>query len=812
MGRRNLNKNKKPRKASFFKRKGFIYFMLFTLLIGVLLLLVGYFAFNIMTEEYRERAEGYDLSKIDDVEVKSLILDRKGREIGRIFVENRDKISIDDVPENMINALVSGEDQRFFTHDGVDRQGVLRAVYLNFRAGRQTQGASTLTQQLARNAFHLKEEADERGEGGLARKAVEAYLAIRISKEYSKREVLEFYLNRIPFGSGFYGIRSASLGYFGKEPKDLTVSECASLVGCIKNPTRISPLNSLEENKKARNQVLRRLIAEELLPAKEGTALMDEPVVINPKPIRRGTSHLYERVAGAVRKQLGEAALTEGGFKIYTTIDLDVQREMERSLQARLTAVEGREGYSHSRYESYRKSDGSPKYLQGAGVMIDNNNGSILAYVGGRDFTHSQYDFVRSGRKPLGTAFLPFVYATAIEKGNSTVLRLEDGPMDNRSVMVDGREGILGEWGMESLTPSYEGQITLRRGFEASKIAASVRLGKELGLGEVVSTANRLGMNMKDVKLLPRLLVGTSSSSLPELVRAYTTFPNEGHMVKSTYFIDRIVDVNGKMRYRASKVDRKKRVMAKENAYLLHTLLDGTLANGVGLDEGKRALLGNTSAGKSGTTFDFSNNWFVGYNGGVTCGVWMGFWDGSRESIYPGAFARETVMPSWLDVMKVANENLPNKEIVKPEKVSLVRVCKHSGFKETRYCKDYSRNAVTGAETYRSTTYLESFLQGREPRRDCDFHGVSYEKPVDDQASIFPDQLLNKSHSVPIQPKGPVLLGEDPYESEQPDFAPKDYRAKGARTTMTFGNLDEEDSGAAITLDSPSRIKIYEDK
>lgn len=805
MGNNKSNKNSKRAKARFFNSKWLLFCLLFLLLLGV----IAWLVFVIVTAKYRDRADEYDLSKIDDVEVRSLILDRKGREIGRIFVENRDKVSIDAIPENMINALVSGEDQRFFTHDGVDRVGVLRAIVLNIQAGRQTQGASTLTQQLARNAFNLKAEADKRDEGGLARKAVEAYLAMRISDEYSKREVLEFYLNRVPFGSGFYGVKSASLGYFGKEPIDLTVSECASLVGCIKNPTRISPLNSLEENKKARNQVLKRLVAEGLLPEDEGLSLMEDPVVIDPKPIRRGTSHLYERVAGAVRKHLGDGALTEGGFTIHTTIDMDIQQEMEQSLLRNLAAVESREGYEHVKYESYRKEDGRPKYLQGVGMMVDNSSGSIIAYVGGRDFTHSQYDFVKSGSKPLGTAFLPFVYATAIEKGKSTVSRLVDEPMDNRSVMVDGREGILGEWGMETLTPDYEGDITLRRAFEASKIAASVRLGSNLGVDEVASTATRLGMKMPEGKLLRRLLVGTGDASIPNLVRAYTTFPNEGHMVKSTYFIDKIVDVNGEERYKAKKNERTKRVMAKENSYLVHTLLKGSLINGSGVDEGAASFLGNGVAGKSGTTYDFANNWFVGYNGSVTCGMWMGFLDGSRKPIYPGAFSKETILPSWMEVMKSTDKILPAKAIPVPDKIEILNVCKDSGLNETRYCKDYKRNEVTGAEAYRSTTYREAFIKGRGPSGSCDFHGVSYDKLADNQGFGSPDQLLTTSHASPIRPKNVVLLGKDPYGSEKIKFAPKAGGVKGARDTIILEALDDADAG--IKMGDPSRIKIYEE-
>ena len=404
-GRARASTGNKRRKKRFFKLKWLLYLFVAGLILGLL----AFWVFDQKTKKFRDRAEIYNLDEIDNVEVKSLILDRKGRELGRIFVENRDKISIKDVPKVMINALVAGEDQRFFQHDGVDRIGVIRALYINLKAGRQTQGASTLTQQLARNAFHLKQEADKRGEGGLERKAVEAFLALRIEKTYSKEEILEFYLNRIPFGSGFYGIRSASLGYFGKEPRDLSAMECASLVGCIKNPTRISPLNNLKENKKARDQVLQRMADEGFISSKEGKIYRNTPVVVRPNPIRRGTSHLYERIANAVRSRLGEDALTEGGFKIYTTIDLDVQQAMEKSLLRQLSIAESHELYEQPLYDSYRKRDGKPNYLQGAGYMIDNESGSVLAYIGGRDFTHSQYDFVESGSKPSGTAFFPFI-------------------------------------------------------------------------------------------------------------------------------------------------------------------------------------------------------------------------------------------------------------------------------------------------------------------------------------------------------------------------------------------------------------------
>jgi len=815
MGKKRSNTSKigsgsrnKRRKRKFFKFKWLVYLFIF----GLIVCGAGYLVFEIKTKPFKNRAETYDLTEIDDVEVVSKILDRKGREIGRIFVENRDKISIKDVPQTMINALVAGEDQRFFKHDGVDRIGVARAVWLNFRAGRQTQGASTLTQQLARNAFHLKEEADKRGEGGLERKAVEAFLALRIEKDYSKPEILEFYLNRIPFGSGYYGIRSASLGYFGKEPRDLTTIECASLVGCIKNPTRISPLNNLEENKRARNQVLRRMVAEEFLTAVEGEKLQAEPVVVNSKPIRRGTSHLYERIAGAVRERLGEDALTEGGFLIYTTIDLDVQQAMEKGMLKQLAATETRQGYGHPQYEDYRKSDGKPKYLQGAGLMIDNSNGSVLAYVGGRDFTHSLYDFVQLGRKPIGTAFFPFIYTAALENKMSPMTRVIDRPMDNRAVMVDGREGILGEWGMETLQPDYEGDISARRAMEVSKIAASVRLGKKLGLGIVMETARKFGLSFLETKLLARMLVGTDDVSLPELVRAYSTFPNGGVNQQPSYFIDRIVDSAGTSRYTVNSTASSKRVISEQTAFLMHSMLQSSLRNGTGA-EGTAGLTNDPSfAGKTGTTYDFADNWFVGYNSRVTCGVWMGFLDGSRKAIYSGAFSRETVMPAWVKTMNATATDFAGTAVVPPEGVVMLEVCTSSGLRKTRYCQDFHRDSLTGAESYQATTVSEVFIEGSEPTGYCDIHGVGDPTLAETHNYGAQGSKVASSHAIPIQPKQPLLLGQDPYGTEQPDFAPKDTQSRrDGGAVMNFDQLDQADEDADIILDRPRRIEIHEE-
>src|SRR6478752_6406184 len=286
---------KKNSRRWFFKRKGF---WLGLLLLGLLAGGAGWIFVDDYTREYRERAETYDLERINELEEPSIILDRNGKEIGRIFVQNRSVIDIKQVPEIFIKALRAGEDSRFLTHSGVDYIGTLRA--LKFTAEGSSQGGSTITQQLARNAYNLKEEALQRKEDRIQRKLVEMFLAMRIEDRYSKEEILTFYLNRIYFGSGFYGIRSASLGYFGKEPMKLSIEECASLVTLIKNPNGRSPLNNPELNRTCRNYVLDRMREEGMISSRDLKRYKAMPLKLNSQPLRRGTSHLYERIAEAV--------------------------------------------------------------------------------------------------------------------------------------------------------------------------------------------------------------------------------------------------------------------------------------------------------------------------------------------------------------------------------------------------------------------------------------------------------------------------------------------------------------------------------
>ncbi|MEO5914444.1 MAG: transglycosylase domain-containing protein [Luteolibacter sp.] len=801
---------KKTSKRWFFKRKGF---WLALLLFGAIGCGAGWIFLEGYTQEYRQRAASYDLDRINDLEEPSIILDRNGKEIGRIFVQNRSVIPIDKVPDIFVKALVAGEDSRFFTHHGVDYIGVVRAGILNAKGGNQ--GASTITQQLARNAYGLKQEAVKRNETTIQRKMVEAFLARRIEDRYSKKEILNFYLNRIYFGSGFYGIRSAALGYYGKEPMDLTAAECASIVTLIKNPNGRSPLNNAEVNLNGRNYVLGRMREEGFISRSELSGFKALPLGLNPQPLRRGTTHLYERIADAVGRALGEDALASGKFKIHTTILAEAQSAAQDALLDSLAKAETHPGYQHPKYKDYRKSSNKPaEYLQGAVLMVDHETGEVLAHVGGRDYAQVPYDFIESGKRSLGTGFFPYIYVAGLSGGLNPATIVEDEPMDNRAVMVGGQEGILGEWGMEVSSPVYEGRITAREALENSKIAATVRFAGLTGLRRVVDTGVAFGLPLQKAELLPRLAVGFEEVSMKQAVRAMTVFPLGGMSgPESLVYLDSIEDSSGAVRYRRKHEAREShRVIDEATAWQVHSMMAGSMFRGSsnGVFDGllEKPFFG---AGKGGSVHDFADTWFVGYNKRITCGVWTGFLMGNGESIYPGAFSRDLSMPVWQAAMNAAAPSFGRDPLNPPDSVVKISVCSTSGQQATQFCQEHVEDINTGTIRSRSTATPEYFRRGTENLPFCSIHsGVG---TIGE--SVSPDMaLLNMPalDAVPVRPKEPVLLGDDPYHTEVPSFAAISSEPGLVRKrTNVLDSLDLGTLEEAIPLRRPKRLKIEDE-
>ena len=827
MSWKKFNSRRKVRKKSIFKRRWFLVLFSF----GSLCFLLAVAAAWIWSDKYRERAKTYDLDLVNNVQIPDRMFDIDSHELGRIFKENRDPIPVDDVPQLFIDTLIAAEDARFFSHNGYDLKGITRVALQELQGGSVSGGASTLTQQLARNAFYLKDERERRKESSYERKLVEIFLAMEIEERYTKQDILEFYLNRVNFGGGYYGIRSAALGFFGKEPKDLEIHECAALVGAIRNPAHYNPKSmnirpdGVKErgyqNKEVKNRVLFRMEQEGMISVEEMNEYKERPLVLNPKPIQRGTTHYHERVRENFERILSEVGVSEsdrakGGYKIFTTLDGDVQREMQNNLKLKLADIESKEGYEHPKYLDYeRTEDSKPTYLQGAGMMVNNETGAVIAYVGGRDFVHSQYDFVQSGRKPLGTAFFPFIYASALENGMNNSTLLIDEAMDNRQVMVGGVEGILGEWGNEVMEPTYEGLIPMRRALSANKIAATVRLGRKLGLSTVWDTASKFGLARPKAPLLNRTLLGSESASIPDLVRSYSAFPNQGQSLDKLVWISRIEDSSGSIVYQWDKSSvRRKQVLSASSAFLVNDILKDSLKNGAGSDVfGQSNIVDFNGGGKTGTTSDFSNHWFVGYNGRVTCALWTGFYDGVRKEIYPDAFSKETVMPVWMDTMKVAEIKLGDELIEPPSDVVKLRICKYSGKIVTKSCEEHVHNVVTGESSYESTGYEEYFHISQRPKGVCHVHGASlgdfHADFLDGDSGLSAIEILN---TTPIKPMKPTIIGGDPYHSlaitQKTTKKRSIYRAGRGLGAMDFDYLEQQNKASSMTLTKPSRIEI----
>lgn len=783
---------------------------------------VGYFAFMTAWKRYDNWSREFDLERINDLEKPSIIYDRKGAEIGRIYVENRSYVTLDKISPAMVNALIAQEDSRFREHPGYDLMGILRAAneYINNK-GEANQGASSITQQLARNAYDLKTRAKARNEGSFGRKFVEIALARRITERYSKDQVLEFYLNRVYFGSGFYGIRAASLGYFGKEPIDLTTREAASIAALIKNPNGLSPLNNPENNLKWRNHVLSRMVKENYITREEEQRLSVMPLGLNSKPLKRGVSHIYERISSEITSYLGDERVNAAGLKIYTTLDKTIQDATGKALEETLEKIEARPGYKHPKARTYQSGSGDkPFYLDGAVLVVDNQSGAVLAYHGGRDYSKRQYDAIKEGARPTGTSILPFLYATAFDTGKSPVSRILDDAIDNRLTGIGGSEGILGEWGAENPKNRYEGMISSHRALSASKISASLRMGMDMGTTPFVKKLTDFGIR-KPVRetgstevnpvYRPKIFVGTEPASLKEMTLAYTAIPNRGSRPDNIYYLDRIEDEEGQLIWESTQaIDTRnnahvrKGAMSTATAFQLHNILQSSLKTG-SATRVTAYLPPNFKGGvQTGTTYDFADNWLFGYNNRITCGTWIGFLEG-KKAIYDGAFSSDTCSSVLGAAMKEADQLFPPSEITPPPSVERVEICLTTGKRATHSC--YDIDPVD--RKYRRYTMFEYLRKGDSSLSFCDLHGegVSIPSSFAVRTNILP--------LPPILPTKPILQGTDPYHTEINQIpANRNFELLGSGEAvpdaqeLTNDPVTQDHADTSISLPVPKPISI----
>jgi penicillin-binding protein 1A len=742
-------------------------------LIGIV---IGALPLTLFLRSLHEKAYSLDLQELHKLEAASIIYDRHGNEMGRDFlVQNRLPVKLDQVPKPLIRALVAVEDSRFFEHKGVDWVGVARAVLLNFKAGRKTQGASTITQQLGRQTFDLMERS-------YRRKLTEAFLANRIEKEFSKEEILEHYLNRIFFGHGFHGVNAASYGYFGKHVSEVTIEESAMLCGLIKAPNILSPLKNRDKALGARNHVLQRMKVEGFLSSGDAELLKKRPIVTNTLTSISRSNHAFHHIRDEITRVLGKQRASEGGFRIFTTIDMHLQMKADRTLREQLAEVESREDYAHQTYDQYiamrrdllkaGKKVPAPGYLQGALLAVDNDDGGVIAMVGGRNFAHFQFNCATQARRPAGSAFTPFVYAKAFESGMFPGTIVADKMMDNKFVQIGGADGLVAEWAVESSEQQWLGDITARRALELSKNAATVRLGLRVGLDTFLEFVKLAGIR-SELRGYNSSFLGSSEVTLAELCKAYTIFPNGGLRPEDLYVIREIQTGDGMAIYTAKGEDRDMVDVVDEfAAYQTHSCLEGVLTDGTASEIHDLGLEAFPSVGgKTGTAYNYTDTWFMGYNSRITCGVWSGFVN--SKTIYPQAYSKDIALPIWTDFMNASSRSFTADFIEPPETGTRIEICTVSGQLATDACYEQ----MEGEQRYERTAVLELIRPDFHLTGACQIH--SPESELEDLRRQTESIMSNGSLSLYSTNTGPkrvlvrsaTVIGLDPYNSYKTPIA-----------------------------------------
>ena len=754
------------------RRRAWRWLLLLPLLLILLGAAVGAVVVLSARSEFLILAGQFDLSRLERMESASLIYDRKGDLMGKIFIQNRDPVPYEKLSPWLVKAVVAAEDQRFWEHTGVDYWGIVRAAQANWTAGRIRQGASTVTQQLARNSFDLKERT-------YRRKLLEMALAVQIEKKFPKEKIMEMYLNRVYFGGGLYGAEAAARGYFGVSAAELTASQAATLAGLLKSPNSLSPWANPAGARENRDVVLRQMRDMGFLTGLEYQKAVADQLVIRERPSPVKESYALDHIRQQAIASLGFERAMNGGFRIYTTIDAEMQRVAERALQRRLAEVEKRPGYANETFEDFRRRYDArppkpgasntmpPTYLQGAVLVLDNLSGGIVVMVGGRDFRHSEYNRSVQGRRPLGTAFVPLLYAAAFEKGVFPGAVVQDWALDNRLVGIGGSSGVLGEWGVERADNEYEGEVTVRDAFVRGKNAAVVRVGFKTGLDALGKLTKDAGIG-SPLRPFANAYLGSSEFTLEESTLAYTMFPGGGSRPARTHIIDRIDDGEGDTIYR--RTEERKEVVSAATAWQVHSLMTDALARGTAskaMTDYGLAVAG--AAGKTGTSYGFTDLWFLGYDEKLTCGVWMGF--DKPQQIFRGAFSRDLALPVWVDVMNASRGDFPSSPLKAPVTVEQVQVCRLSGDLATDKCIEKIRRP-DGTEVTESTAYTEYARIGKAPTAACPLHSggpQSYVKEFSEEEWPRAAAAIDLSKIRPVDVSSlPVVGAADPYQSVSP--------------------------------------------
>jgi penicillin-binding protein 1A len=576
----------------------------------------------------------------------STIVDYQGEEVGKLFLTRRIIVPLDTLPEHVPQAFIAMEDRRFYDHNGVDWRRVVGAAVTNVKALGIEEGSSTITMQLARNVFPDKLPAHKKT---LFRKIAEARVARGIEKEFSKDEILELYLNQIYFGQGAWGIEAAAQEYFGKAAANLTLSEAATLAALPRAPSRLNPRSNRELALEGRRLVLDRMVEEEMITSEQAEEAADARL-----RLRHGKAdtddaapYFVEAVRNILEHELGDAIYSDG-YTIHTTLDADMQRVLEEELTRQLRNIEtGAYGtFRHTTLAAAladtanEDADGT-KYLQTAAIFMDPKTGDIRALTGGRSFDDSEFNRALMARRQPGSAFKPFVYAAAFDQGYAPTHRLMDRPLR----LVLDRNNV---WEPKNYDGSYSDVVTMRQALAQSKNIPTVRLATEIGISNVVEMARRMGLGGR-IPNVPSVVLGSAEVTPIELTAAYAAFANLGERPQPR-LVTRVVDRNNNVVWSSDVV--RERVINPTTAFMTTSLMQDVVDRGTATGV-RGAGYARPAAGKTGTTNDAADIWFIGFTPTMVGTIWMGF--DKRKTILRGATGGELAAPVWGRIMRRMN-------------------------------------------------------------------------------------------------------------------------------------------------------------
>ena len=694
---------------------------------------------------YGIKAERYDITQILRMPERTIVLDRKGNEIGTLHGENRRSIENleAEVPQHFIDALIMQEDRSFWKHGGIDPRGLLRAVAQVFKHGRTTQGASTLTMQLAKNTYNHQQRT-------IGAKLTEMALARRIEATYDKKTILTCYINRVFWGHTFLGLKQAARGYFNKQPRDLTISESAMLAGIVCSPNEFSPYRSLSSAKIQRDKVLKLMHDHGYITRNQYETALAEPIITH-KPEPRGTdNYALDLIRSEVdhildmldtqQRHVKEDAMYSGGLVVQTTLDVDLQDDVLRDINTRLVEMlESGRRYPHQTRAQYQAAlaamppeqaeKNRPAYIQAACVIIDNATGALLTVIGGRDSRESPLNRAVQSRRQVGSIFKPIVYSTFFERGGSPQTLISDDRI--RPGEIPGAKN----WSPGNSDGRFSGAHPAGWGLLKSRNTMSVRVGARAGLDHVINTALMAGFPRTARKPGPTIYLGTWEASPLEVASAYTIFANGG--VRPTPFIiQSITDSTGHALWRNSATAR--RVLSQRAAAATSSILQQITKPGGTAGSMQRLGFRAPAGGKTGTTNAYKNAWFCGFTSELTAAVWVGF--DRPTTIADKAYGGTIALPLWVGAMQCASaRGYPMRDI---------RTAPAAARRQAlRLCRETGAVAHSGCE-YQGTAYTETMADFSLPRALCTKHSPTQQQSPDtltdddlaEDPDTFPDE------------------------------------------------------------------------